>query len=395
VGALLATLGLSVAAPATAQTGGTAPIGPIAAPLPAPEAPAGPAVPVDANLYGKPAPRITRLPETAAAGDRVRVAGTNLGRITEVVFLGAAGEADDTSVAPLAASRRAVLARVPRTAASGPVALARADGTRSRASRGTLTVVAAPVARADGVVDAEVQNAKVFFGDRRPAELSYVLGGTQAADVRIDLVRVADGTTVQTWSPGEVAPGVLQTVRWDGTADGHVAPGGRYEFRVTAIAAAVSAAPGPAAGTAAPDGFTFLPYRFPIVGAHRYGVGAARFGGGRGHQGQDAFARCGTPLVAARGGTVQFKQYHARAGHYLVIDGEGTGMDFAYMHLREPALVDAGDRVRTGQLIGYVGDTGAADGCHLHFEEWSGPGWYAGGSPGDPLPDLQAWDAQS
>ena len=175
-----------------------------------------------------------------------------------------------------------------------------------------------------------------------------------------------------------------------------MAPAGRYEFRVTATAAAISAAPGPAAEeAAAPGGFTFLPYRFPIVGTHRYGIGAARFGGGRGHQGQDVFARCGTPLVAARGGTVQFKQYHARAGNYLVIDGAETGADFAYMHMRDPALPDEGDRVRTGQLIGYVGDTGDASGCHLHFEMWKAPGWYSGGSPFDPLPDLRAWDAQS
>jgi murein DD-endopeptidase MepM/ murein hydrolase activator NlpD len=51
--------------------------------------------------------------------------------------------------------------------------------------------------------------------------------------------------------------------------------------------------------------------------------------------------------------------------------------------------------VRTGQPIGFVGDTGDADGCHLHFEMWSGPGWYTGGSPFDPLPSLQAWDRVS
>ena len=107
------------------------------------------------------------------------------------------------------------------------------------------------------------------------------------------------------------------------------------------------------------------------------------------------FAECGTPIVAARGGVVKFKQYHARAGYYLVIDGARTGVDFVYMHLREAALVDRGEKVTTGQLIGFVGDSGRASGCHLHFEQWTAPGWYSGGSPFDPLPDLQAWDAQS
>jgi murein DD-endopeptidase MepM/ murein hydrolase activator NlpD len=65
------------------------------------------------------------------------------------------------------------------------------------------------------------------------------------------------------------------------------------------------------------------------------------------------------------------------------------------MHLREPALVDKGDRVRTGQPIGYVGDTGDASACHLHFEMWTSPGWYSGGSPFDPLPGLLTWDKAS
>ena len=54
--------------------------------------------------------------------------------------------------------------------------------------------------------------------------------------------------------------------------------------------------------TTAPDSFIFLRHKFPIRGAHNYGDGAATFGGGRGHQGHDVFAECGTPLVAARGG---------------------------------------------------------------------------------------------
>jgi murein DD-endopeptidase MepM/ murein hydrolase activator NlpD len=63
------------------------------------------------------------------------------------------------------------------------------------------------------------------------------------------------------------------------------------------------------------------------------------------------------------------------------------------MHLAAPSPVERGERVRTGQRIGAVGDTGNASGCHLHFELWSAPGWYEGGSPFDPLPSLKAWDA--
>ena len=110
----------------------------------------------------------------------------------------------------------------------------------------------------------------------------------------------------------------------------------------------------------------------------------AHFGAGRSghsHQGQDVFAKCGTPLVAARAGKVKFSGFHAAAGYYVVINGKGTGVDYAYMHLRQRAAVQVGDSVYTGQDLGEVGETGNAVGCHLHFEEWSAPGWYDGGRP--------------
>jgi murein DD-endopeptidase MepM/ murein hydrolase activator NlpD len=127
-------------------------------------------------------------------------------------------------------------------------------------------------------------------------------------------------------------------------------------------------------------------------------MGAGRFGAGRvghTHQGQDTFAKCGTRLVAARGGRVKYSGYERNAGYYIVIDGSMTGIDYAYMHLAEHSPFRTGDRVYTGQRIGSVGDTGDAVGCHLHFELWSAPGWYSGGHPFDPLPSLRAWDSWS
>ena len=151
-----------------------------------------------------------------------------------------------------------------------------------------------------------------------------------------------------------------QTIVWDGTADGKVQKDGRYAFRVFATSASgatASSAQATAPGTpakAVPGSFLFQRNIFPIRGSHYFGTGAAAFGGGRGHQGQDVFAKCGTPLVAAHAGRVKFKQYQSAAGNYLVIDGDHTGYDFAYMHMRDggarrpgrPRLHRPADRLR-------------------------------------------------
>ena len=192
-----------------------------------------------------------------------------------------------------------------------------------------------------------------------------------------------------------VAPGTQQAVTWNGLgSDGKVQPEGRYEFRVFSGPAAQAAQAGQQDNQSA---FNFLRHKFPVRGPHDYGRENARFGAGRdghSHQGQDVFAKCGTPLGAARGGTVKARAYHSSAGHYVVIDGDETSVDYAYMHLTKAALPAEGERVYTGQQLGEVGETGNARGCHLHFELWEG-GWYDGGAPFDPYPMLQAWDRES
>ena len=130
---------------------------------------------------------------------------------------------------------------------------------------------------------------------------------------------------------------------------------------------------------------------FPIAGAHSYGTETNRFGGGRGHGGQDVFAKCGTPLVALFDATVQHVASDGRAGNYVVLQGF-DGQSYAYMHMQSKALVRDGQRVLAGQEVGAVGDTGRATGCHLHFEHWTAPGWYEGGEAIDPLPLLRRLD---
>ena len=128
---------------------------------------------------------------------------------------------------------------------------------------------------------------------------------------------------------------------------------------------------------------------FPVRGKHTYGDG---LGAGRGHQGQDLLAKCGKPVVAAYPGRIQLNSYQGAAGNYVVVDGKGKLEDTVYMHLRERSPLRKRQRVAAGDVLGRVGDTGRATACHLHFEVWSNPGYYEGGSPMNPEPMLRALD---
>jgi murein DD-endopeptidase MepM/ murein hydrolase activator NlpD len=84
------------------------------------------------------------------------------------------------------------------------------------------------------------------------------------------------------------------------------------------------------------------------------------------HTGQDICGQVGDPIYATANGVVAYTGELTVRGNTTLID-HGWGVYSAYMHQSE-ILVNVGDRVEAGQLIGRVGNTGRVDGPHLHFE---------------------------
>ena len=137
-------------------------------------------------------------------------------------------------------------------------------------------------------------------------------------------------------------------------------------------------------------------HQFPVPGPHSFGGPDDRFGAPRSghiHQGQDIPAACGEKLYAFERGQVRVNAYQAGgAGYYIVIHGIAHRDRSVYMHMKAPSWAprDTGlrrpaDREGRRERVTRVG-------CHLHFERCSVPGWYVGGAPYDPLPELQYWD---
>ncbi len=84
------------------------------------------------------------------------------------------------------------------------------------------------------------------------------------------------------------------------------------------------------------------------------------------HYGIDMAAVTGTPIYATRAGVVTVASYQEGGAGLYVNLNHGDGYTSIYMHMSR-YIVNVGQRVEAGDIIGYVGSTGGSTGPHLHF----------------------------
>ncbi len=112
-----------------------------------------------------------------------------------------------------------------------------------------------------------------------------------------------------------------------------------------------------------------VPNLWPVAGriSSSFGERMDPFNGeGAFHAGVDIAAPTGTPIYAPADGVVAKAGPASGYGHEVIID-HGGGISTVYGHLSSFAVV-AGQLVKRGQIIGYVGDLGRSTGPHLHYE---------------------------
>jgi murein DD-endopeptidase MepM/ murein hydrolase activator NlpD len=222
--------------------------------------------------------------------------------------------------------------------------------------------------------DAAQPRAYGYRFELRRGRVIVVEAAFAPADARvfIDLFRVEeDGGMERVESAGEDSRRLEYEARRDGT----------YIVRVQPELLR--------GGTLQVGGRTVAALTFPVAGRDAAAVKSyfrdPRDGGRRDHHGVDIFAPRDTPVVAAADGLVTSVGTNRLGGNVVWVWDPARRQSHYYAHLSSQA-VGTGTRVRAGEVVGYVGNTGNARSTppHLHF------GIYAlGEGPVDPLPFVQ------
>ena len=317
---------------------------------------------------------------SCAAGQLMTVHGSNLQSAQAVTFVGASGSRDNIVVklSARAAQPTAISVTVPSHAKSGPVRISGSIGTAVTAPQPVKIVAGLPA------TDDARGSKKLIAGGKREAHFGYHVTSSAAVGARVEAVSGTTGKVVRSWPLVKSGEG---SVNWDGFVGNAPAKSGTYVLRLND-----SASESAKAKAGSDTRFDLVEGFFPIRGPHKLASSSGQlFGGGRGHQGTDHFAACGTPLAAWTSGVVQFNAFQGAAGNYIVVH-RANGESYAYMHLQQRSPIKVGAKVFAGERLGHLGDTGDAQGCHLHIELWTAPGWYKGGHAYDSLPLMKRLD---
>src|SRR5690554_5499206 len=123
----------------------------------------------------------------------------------------------------------------------------------------------------------------------------------------------------------------------------------------------------------------------PSPGSITSGFGPRTGGGSSFHQGIDfSWAKNGVQnwnIYAAADGTIEFAGYSGGFGNLIIIN-HGNNRKTYYAH--QARFIKTSGKVKRGDIIGIIGNTGASLGAHLHFE------YRINGTPVDPMPYFSA-----
>ena len=193
----------------------------------------------------------------------------------------------------------------------------------------------------------------------------FLMGFDRDAENSASLVAtLADGRRIEQYLP--VKPGNWQIQHVNANPLGGAQTTAEFQARRGPELARINAA---RAKQVASDGWR-QEFVWPLKGRISGRFGAQRiYNGSPGsyHSGLDIAMPTGTPFVAPADGVVVLaaKDAFTLEGHLLMID-HGMGLNSAFLHCSE-LLVEEGQIVRQGQVIGKVGATGRASGPHLHW----------------------------